>query len=225
MSNVAMADANPDTYATSKTLVHRLKNPEDQDGWSEFCALYSPLIREVARKYGLSSSEADEVLQETLIKLSQNIGEFDYDAEKGSFKKWLLNMVKWRIVDQKRERMPQAHAAVGEAPAKVLYQRDAEGADEQTATINRIPDPGAEVEQLWDQEWKKTLMEKALQRVKTKVKAKHYQIFDLYVVQQWPVSRVVSTLGVNFGQVYLARHRVGSLLKKELKYLESSRFC
>jgi hypothetical protein len=30
-------------------------------------------------------------------------------------------------------------------------------------------------------------------------------------------------LGVNVGQVYLARHRVGALLKKEIKALEKAK--
>jgi RNA polymerase sigma-70 factor (ECF subfamily) len=220
MSYVAMTQPNSDSYATSKTLVQRLRDPEDRESWDEFFDIYSPLIRKVAVQYGLSDTEVDEVLQETLIKLSQNIGQFEYDSRKGSFKKWLLNLVKWRIVDQKRGRLPVGNAS-GSGSADRLP--DAYNSDDRTATIHQIPDPAAEVEQLWDKEWKNTLMEKALKRVKAKVKAKHYQIFDLYVMQQWSVSRIVSALGVNFGQVYLARHRVGSLVKKELKNLESGR--
>jgi RNA polymerase sigma-70 factor (ECF subfamily) len=45
-------------------------------------------------------------------------------------------------------------------------------------------------------------------------------LFDLYVVQQWPVKKVTAALGVSAGQVYLAKHRVGALLKKERKRSE-----
>lgn len=218
MSYPAMARPNSDSYATSKTLVQRIRDPEDRESWNEFFDIYSPLIRRVALQYGLSNTEVDEVLQETLIKLSENIREFEYDPDKGSFKKWLLNLVKWRIVDQKRGRLPVGKECRDSAAEQ---RREAENSDDRTSTIHQIPDPAAEVEQLWDKEWKNALMERALKRVRTKVQAKHYQIFDLYVMQQWPVSRIVSALGVNFGQVYLARHRVGSLLKKELKNLEA----
>jgi len=33
--------------------------------------------------------------------------------------------------------------------------------------------------------------------------------------------KVAESLGVNIGQVYLARHRVGNLVKKEIKALEA----
>ena len=47
-----------------------------------------------------------------------------------------------------------------------------------------------------------------------------FQIFDCYVRKAWPAQKVAARLGVNIGQVYLARHRVGALLKKEIKALE-----
>jgi RNA polymerase sigma-70 factor (ECF subfamily) len=59
-----------------------------------------------------------------------------------------------------------------------------------------------------------------LQLLKTKVKAKQYQIFDFYVIKGWPVRKVTSTLGVSVGQVYLVRHRLMSLLKKQIRALE-----
>ena len=49
-----------------------------------------------------------------------------------------------------------------------------------------------------------------------------YEIYHLHVILERPVREVARTLGVNVGQVYLARHRVGSLLKKEIKRLEQA---
>ena len=59
-----------------------------------------------------------------------------------------------------------------------------------------------------------------MERVKRQVNLKHAQIYDLYVVKQWPVRKVADTLGVNVGQVYLAKHRFSKLLKKELQRLK-----
>jgi RNA polymerase sigma-70 factor (ECF subfamily) len=42
----------------------------------------------------------------------------------------------------------------------------------------------------------------------------------LNVVRQWPAGKVAQTLGVNIGRVYLAKHRVMSLIKKEIRALE-----
>jgi RNA polymerase sigma-70 factor (ECF subfamily) len=56
--------------------------------------------------------------------------------------------------------------------------------------------------------------------VKAQVSPKQYQIFDYYVVKQWDAKKVQDYLGVSMAQVYLAKHRVGSVLKKELAKLE-----
>ena len=46
-------------------------------------------------------------------------------------------------------------------------------------------------------------------------------MFELYVVQGWPVREVARLLNASAGQVYLAKHRVGGLLKKEVRRLKS----
>jgi hypothetical protein len=40
------------------------------------------------------------------------------------------------------------------------------------------------------------------------------------VRKEWPAQKVAAQLRVSVGQVYLARHRVSALIKKEVKTLE-----
>ena len=68
----------------------------------------------------------------------------------------------------------------------------------------------------WEQEWQAQLLKAAMQRVKRRVKEEQYQLFDLYVVKQWPVPRIAQTLGVSAARVYLAKHRISRLLRKEV---------
>ena len=86
----------------------------------------------------------------------------------------------------------------------------------ETATIDRIADPaGFDLDAAWDEEWHRNLLQAATERVKKKVSAKQYQIFDCYVLKQWPVQKVAKELRVSVAQVYLAKHRLSALLKKE----------
>src|SRR5213078_4432328 len=86
-----------------------------------------------------------------------------------------------------------------------------------TATIERLPDDaGDQLEALWDQEWKTTLFDAALPIVKTQVDLKQWQMFDLYVLKEWTVRDVAKALGVSAGRVYLTKHRISALLKKEV---------
>jgi RNA polymerase sigma-70 factor (ECF subfamily) len=45
-------------------------------------------------------------------------------------------------------------------------------------------------------------------------------MFNFYVLKQWPVKEVAKTLGVSVAQVYLAKHRISTLVKKEVKRLQ-----
>ena len=53
---------------------------------------------------------------------------------------------------------------------------------------------------------------------------KQYQIFHYYVVKQWEAKRVQQHLGVSMAQVYLAKHRVGGMMKKEIEVLREQEF-
>jgi len=88
--------------------------------------------------------------------------------------------------------------------------------------LHRIPDEqSGRWEQAWDEEWRKNLMESALQRVKRRVSIEQYQMFDLFVLKQWPATDVAKTLGVTIGHVYVAKHRVSKLVRKEIEALEA----
>jgi RNA polymerase sigma-70 factor (ECF subfamily) len=45
-------------------------------------------------------------------------------------------------------------------------------------------------------------------------------MFEFSVLQRWPAGKVAEALGVSTIQVYMARHRVGKLVKKEIQRLE-----
>ena len=73
---------------------------------------------------------------------------------------------------------------------------------------------------MWEEEWHRTMFTAALARVKRQANARHYQMFDLYAVKQWPVQKVAQALGVRPGQVRLAKHRITALMREEVARLE-----
>ena len=195
---------------TRRSLVDRLVNLEDQRRWQEFFDTYWRLIYGVARKSGLGDAEAQDVVQETVITVAKNITKYERTA--GSFKGWLLHITRWRIADQYRQRAP------ADSP-----RRARDGSRRGTATIERVPDRGGfDLDAAWEQEWQRNLLAAALERLKKKVSAKQFQIFDCAALKLWPASKVAKELGVNIAQVYLAKHRVSALLKKEVGALEKA---
>ena len=197
------ADADP-LMATRQSLIVRLKNWDDQLKWQEFFETYWKLIYSVATRSGLRDDEAQEVVQETCISVARNIA--SYDAKLGSFKKWLLTTTRWRINDQFRRRSPGRPASANKRG---------------TATIERIPDGAKTLDETWEDEWQNNLLAAGIARLKRKVDAKQFQIFDCVAIKGWSATDTAKRLSVNIATVYLTKHRLKSMLKKEIRSLET----
>src|SRR5262245_13163480 len=100
--------ANDESYATRSSLLNRLRNWDDEESWEQFNALYGQLIFRFALKAGCNESEAQEVVQETLVAAARHLPTFHYDPTVCAFKTWLLNLSHWRVKDQLRKRLPSA---------------------------------------------------------------------------------------------------------------------
>ncbi len=198
-----------DIIPTRYSLLSRLQDWDDQKSWQDFFDTYWRLIYSFALKSGLNEAEAQDVVQETVISVAKNIQKFKRDRQHGSFKGWLRNLTRWRIADQLRKRVPGA-----------LTESSFNAENLPDLDIAEIPG-STETDSVWENEWRANLMKVAIENVKRRVKEEHYQMFDLYVVKQWPAEKVARTLEVGVGQVYLAKFRLGLLIKKEIRRLEA----
>jgi RNA polymerase sigma factor (sigma-70 family) len=207
---------------TRRSLLNRLKNWGDQESWQEFFDLYARLIHNVALKAGLTKAEAQEVVQETVIAVAKKIGEFRSDPARGSFKSWLMTITRRRIADQFEKRAHNGRLAKALPPAPGVAPRENTTEDAtRTSTLDRVPDPATlNLDGYWEEQWQKHIFNAAAARVKAQISPKQFQAFELYVLREWPATKVARTLGVNVASVYLAKHRIGTLLKKETAALE-----
>jgi len=204
------AQAADDSLPTRRSLLSRLKNWDDHESWKVFFDTYWRLLYSSALRAGLTDAEAQDVVQETVIAVMNKLPEFKYDAN-GSFKGWLLRQTSWRIGDQFRKRRQDA----------TRRRRDSDTATH-TEELERLPDPVSEqIEEAWNAEWRANLLEVAVERVKRKVDPKHFQAFDLCVTQKWAVARVAQTLNLTPARIYLIKHRINRLLKKEIIHLQT----
>jgi RNA polymerase sigma-70 factor (ECF subfamily) len=194
---------------TRQSLLTRLRDWQDQDGWREFFDTYWPLIYRVARQAGLDDGAAQDVVQNTFIYLTRRMPKFRYDPERGSFKSWLRRVTRSRISVFRR----RAEAKEPRLPELGLEEDDA-------AVWEAIPDPTADaLDEIWQREWEDNLVRAALRRISTKVSAHQLMMFELAALNEVPLKQVAKKLDVSLMQVYLARHRVGKLFKAEVTRL------
>jgi RNA polymerase sigma factor (sigma-70 family) len=207
----AMPTDEPSSLKTRPSLLNRLKSGDDDESWQAFYRIYGKLVRDFAIQAGLTDTEADEVVQETAIAMARHLPEYRYDPKVCRFKTWLLNQASWRIKDQFRKRKKET-----------AQNHSSDHDSDETATINRVPDAAvADLDAVFETQWRKNLFDEAMERVKVKFSLKQFQIFDLVVFKEWPAATVAHSLGVSLANVYVTRHRISSAIKKETKRLES----
>ena len=199
-----------ETLRTRPTLLFRVQQSSDPAAWEEFHRLYRRLIHGRARRSGLSHADAEDVAQDVFQRVAGSIKDFDLNPDRGSFRGWLMKLTQWRIADKFESNGKQPkHSPSTPPPGDTL----------RTATINRVPSPEAEEDE-WDREWQEHLLAAAIERLARAVKARHFQVFDLYVRQQWPVPKVAAELKITPASVYVIAHRLTKQLKEEVAKLQ-----
>jgi RNA polymerase sigma factor (sigma-70 family) len=194
---------------TRRSLLSRLKREGDNDSWQELFDTYWKLVYSVCLRAGLKNEEAQEVVQETFVSLSKSLGNFKYDRNRCTFRTWLCRIVQHRIINFIRDNRRWRE---GRQPNSTPH--------DETDTALRIPDEREWDDHIWDEEWERNLLYQALKRVKEKVDPIQYQMFDLYVMKERPVSTITKMLGVNRARIYLTKHRVSKMVEAEARQLE-----
>jgi RNA polymerase sigma factor (sigma-70 family) len=199
-------DANPDSIPTRQSLLGRLKSFDNAESWKEFFDTYWGLIYSMAIRSELSDAEAQDVVQETIISVARSMPTFEYNPAVGSFKGWLRKLTRWRIIDHIRSR--------NGTPIPI-----SQFASEPLLFLNLPDESDASFEAIWEEEWKRMVIDLATERTKRLVHEKQFQIFDLCTVRRWPIEKVASALKIGRGRVYVSNHRVKRVFERELKNL------
>lgn len=197
---------------TRRTLLERLRDLDDHQSWQEFFDSYWKLIYRAALKSGLPGSEAEDVVQETVIGIARRMGDFRYNPQDCSFKGWLMHVTRRRIIDHLRKRQtgPQMF---------VPWPMDPE-MEEGELEINDSMAQKA-FEDVWEAEWQRNLLDAAMERLKQKVSGEHYQIFYLHSVKNMGAREIGKLLGVSTTKVYVVAHRLECRVRRDVRWLSN----
>jgi RNA polymerase sigma factor (sigma-70 family) len=193
---------------TRASLLRRIQVWDDNTSWGEFHRLYRKLIYSLARRSGLSHADAEDVAQEVFTRVAETIDTFESDPNRGSFRGWLMNLTRWRIANKFARRPPDERLRASPGPEGEM------GIPGPEQALDPVPP-----DEQWEKEWQQHVLDAAYERVARSASARHYQVFDLYVRQQWPVKDVARELGINAASVYVIGHRLTKLLKAEAEKL------
>ena len=195
-----------DIPATRASLLVRLRNPRDDAAWREFVALYAPLIYNYARKQGLQDADAVDLSQDIITAVAGAVSEFQYDPERGTFRSWLLTVVRRKLANWRRAQAIRPRGSGDTATHHVLEQ---------------LPDPAGR-DETWEAEWEQRLFAWACAEVRRDVADATWQAFWKTAIDDRPGKQVAAELRISVAAVYQARSRVVARLKDLIQSAQES---
>ena len=188
------------TPDTRTSLLLRVRDPSDQDAWSEFVDLYTPVIFRLACKKGLQPTDADDLVQTVLVSISKAIEKRPHDHERARFRTWLNRVAENAILNLLTRQKPDA-ATGGSDFLQLLHQHSASPKDSQ----------------LLDQERQTEIFRRSAQQICQEFTELTWQAFWRTAVDGEACDAVAAILDMRVGSVYAARSRVIKRLREKVQ--------
>ena len=192
---------NQQSSGTRLSLVVRLKDARDHAAWTEFVAIYEPLILRMLGRNGLQESDALDVSQQVLAAVAKDVERWRPDGREASFRRWLFRIAKNRVIMfLDKQRKPGVAAALT-GDSNVQRALDAE------------PDRAESLSAVFEREYRQQLLRQAADEIRAEFRDSTWQAFWQSSIDGRAISEVADELGMSTGNVYVARSRVVARLR------------
>jgi RNA polymerase sigma-70 factor (ECF subfamily) len=193
-----------ESSTTRLSLLIRLRDTHDRLAWEQFVGLYAPLVYGFARRNGLQDADAADVAQDVLMSVAQQIRQWEYQPDRGSFRGWLFTIARNRLRNWR---------------SSAARRQDGRGGDDHQASLNAQPQNEPD-EAAWDAEYGRQVFHWAAGIVRQQVSDQTWQAFERTAVEGRTGPEVATELGMTVGAVYLARSRVMARLKQHVQVID-----
>jgi RNA polymerase sigma factor (sigma-70 family) len=188
---------------TRATLLARIRDPNDKASWDEFVTLYMPLVYSYALKRGFQDADAADLAQETMVNVVRTLPTFRYDADRGTFRGWLLTI----LLNLIRKRWN-------------LSTRECQGTGDTRVLDLLQAQPEREDIDLWEHEYQLRAFHWAANRVKSQFREPTWLAFWNTTVEGKSIAATAQQLGLSEGAIYIARSRVLAKIRAEILQAE-----
>jgi RNA polymerase sigma-70 factor (ECF subfamily) len=183
----------------------RIRDQHDEDSWSQFVEIYAPLVYGFLRTHGLQDADAADLTQDVLGKVALAVKSFDYNPQRGSFRRWLFTIVTNRLRNFWRDGARQARGTGDTQTCEMLAQQ---------------PQQEDELADKWDRACQEQLFQYAADRVRGLFQERTWRAFWKTAVEGQAAKEVAEELGMSTPAVLMAKGRVISKIKEQVRLAE-----
>lgn len=196
-----------DSSTSHSLLACLVKGDSNDSAWPVFVEKYGQLLHRWSMRFGATNHDAEEVVQETLLKVYQNLGRYRF--ENGvPFRAWLKRVAYrcWLTLVSSRQNRAIGNHLRNFSPDALRLLTSPSARD----------DLIAEFDLMATQE----ILEFAHQKVAARVNQKSFQCYLMASHQGLKTQEIADRLDLNVSAVLMAISRVRKLLREEIRQLD-----
>jgi RNA polymerase sigma-70 factor (ECF subfamily) len=188
---------------TSVSLLDRLRDSPEAASWQRLVDLYIPHIQGWLRRHGVQPADADDLAQDVLAVLVRELPGLHHQRT-GAFRSWLRTITVNRLRNFWRAQQGRP-AATGESDV--------------VRWLEALEDPHSELSRLWDREHDEQIMKRAMELIESEFAPSTWKAFRRQVLEGASVDTVAAELSLSANAVVIAKSRVLSRLREEVRGL------
>ena len=190
-------------FTTRKTLLDKLQEG-NEESWAVFYENYRGLIFAMGRRNHFSQEDCWDLVQQVMLSIFKNQSIFRYNPELGKFRVYLIGIIRNTMLKMMREkrRIP-----------------DADCMNEEEQQMPEIP-VMADFEQNLLDEWRKYLMNVALDELRKRVSEQTFDAFQMFVLQEQKPKDIANVLGISVSAIYVYKKRCIECLRECIAKLQ-----
>lgn len=188
---------------TRQSLLLRAQTGET-NAWKDLTDLYRPLILGWLNRQGVPARDLEDLSQDVLLSVVKHLPGFQHSGQRGAFRSWLRTIVCSRTADYWR--------AIDAGPP-------ASGGSGAAAALQEIADPDSALNQQWDEEHDRYVLQCLLDLVEEEFEASTLQAFRLLALDDVSGADAAQELGMSVAAVYVAKSRVLQRIRQEAEGL------
>lgn len=188
---------------TTTKLLDALREGNNEPAWVQIDTRYRPVVAGLARRLGLSDSDAEETAQRTLAEFVRAYRDGKYDRTKGRLSSWILGIAHNTALRVQRESRRGGMIGMDEV---------SDVADEDSLRT------------IWTDERDRSILSHAMDliRAESGIDDRTLLAFELVAIRGVPPAEAAAQSSMTVDQVYVAKTRVTKRLRRVVEELTAA---